>query len=272
VRQVVREHLLGVGATSSSQTHAGGVHDLLRARDGVGGGGQVVCRHGGEPTTAVAASCKTSCRLRESLSRSRRATCEHDAVSRICVFCGANPGGDPAFADTARALGAALAGAGHSLVYGGGRVGLMGILADAALADGGHVAGFIPQALVDREVAHTGLTELVVTDSMHTRKAAMCDRADGFVALPGGYGTLDEVLEILTWNQIGTIAKPVAFLDVGDYFGSLFAFFDDAVDAGLIKAEHRAMAQRASSVGEALAIAAGPAPVSPSKWTDPTVR
>jgi uncharacterized protein (TIGR00730 family) len=130
----------------------------------------------------------------------------------------------------------------------------------------------MPQALVDREVGHHGLTELLVTDSMHTRKAAMADHADGFIALPGGYGTLDEAIEILTWNQIGTIAKPVAFLDVGGYFDSLFRFFDDAVGSGLIKPEHRAMAQRAMSVEQALAIATGPPPSSPSKWTDPSVR
>lgn len=191
---------------------------------------------------------------------------------RICVFCGANPGNDPRFADTAAELGSALARAGVGLVYGGGRVGLMGIVADAALAAGGDVLGFMPQALVNREVGHTGLTELVVTESMHARKAGMDDRSDGFIALPGGFGTLDEVMEILTWNQIGTIAKPVAFLDVGNYFGSLFRFFDEAVDAGLIKPEHRRMAQRATSVGQAIEIATGRAPSSPSKWTDPSVR
>jgi len=174
-------------------------------------------------------------------------------MATICVFCGANVGGDPEFEAAAIELGAAIAAAGHDLVYGGGRVGLMG-------------------ALVDREVAHLGLSELVVTDSMHTRKAGMCDRADGFIALPGGYGTLDEVLEILTWNQIGSIAKPVAFLDVYGYFGSLFRFFDEAVDSGLIMPAHRAMAQRAATVADAIAIACGPAPVSPSKWTDPSVR
>jgi len=190
----------------------------------------------------------------------------------ICVFCGANPGRDPAFAAAAQQLGAGIARAGHGLVYGGGRVGLMGIVADAALGEGGTVVGYLPAALTDREVEHTGLTELIVTDSMHTRKAGMADRSAGFIAVPGGFGTLDEVVEVLTWNQIGIIAKPIAFLDVNGYFESLFGFFDDAVDAGLIKDEHRAMAQRATSVDEAIAIAAGPAPSSPSKWTDPSVR
>ena len=190
----------------------------------------------------------------------------------ICVFCGANPGLDPGIASVADQLGAAIADAGHGVVYGGGRVGLMGIVADAALREGGTVVGFLPEALTDREVEHTGLTELVVTDSMHTRKAGMADRAAGFIALPGGFGTLDEVLEILTWNQIGIIAKPVAFLDVGGYYESLFRFFDDAVAAGLIKVEHRLMAQRATTVDQAIAIATGAAPSSPSKWTDPSVR
>jgi uncharacterized protein (TIGR00730 family) len=193
-------------------------------------------------------------------------------MTAICVFCGANVGADPEFEAAAIELGAAVAAAGHDLVYGGGRVGLMGALADAALSTGGRVTGFIPRGLVDREIAHRGLSELVVTDSMHTRKAAMCDRADGFIALPGGFGTLDEVLEILTWNQIGVIAKPVAFLDVNRYFASLFRFLDEAVEAGLVMPAHRAMAQRAATAEDAIAIACGPPPVSPSKWTDPTVR
>jgi uncharacterized protein (TIGR00730 family) len=197
-------------------------------------------------------------------------------MASVCVFCGANSGDDPTLTAVAAELGAELARRNHSVVYGGGRVGLMGTVADAALAAGGEVVGYIPRALKDREVAHLGLSELVVTDSMHTRKQAMCDRADGFIALPGGFGTLDEVMEILTWNQLGTIAKPVAFLDVAmagtSYFEHLFRFFDTAVDAGLIKPAHRAMAQRAGSVADAITIATGPAPTSPSKWTDPSVR
>jgi uncharacterized protein (TIGR00730 family) len=194
------------------------------------------------------------------------------AVAKLCVFCGSNPGNDPAFAEAAIALGSAIAAGGHALVYGGGRVGLMGLVADATLAAGGDVYGYIPQALADREVAHPGLTELIATDTMHTRKAGMCDRADGFIALPGGFGTLDELMEILTWNQIGIIAKPVALLDVNGFYAPLFEFLDHAADTGLIKPAHRVMAQRAGSVAEAVAIAAGPAPASPSKWTDPTVR
>ena len=188
-------------------------------------------------------------------------------IKRVCVFCGANPGNDPAYAEAAEALGAALAQQGLGLVYGGGRVGLMGVLADAALSAGGVVVGFMPRSLVDREIAHTGLTELVVTDSMHTRKAAMAESADGFIALPGGYGTLDEVLEILTWNQIGVIAKPVAFLDVSGYYESLFRFFDDAENGGLVNPEHRAMAHRVANVQQAIDVATGPAPERVNKWS-----
>lgn len=206
------------------------------------------------------------------------------AISSVCVFCGSSSGAKPVYAEAARALGAALAERGLALVYGGSHLGLMGVIADEVMARGGKVIGVMPRAMVDREIAHLGLTELVVTDTMHARKQAMCDRSDGFIALPGGFGTLDEVMEILTWNQIGTIAKPVAFLDVSlggpvggpvggmAYFEHLFRFFDTAVDAGLVKPAHRAMAQRATTVVGAIAVATGPAPASPSKWTDPSVR
>lgn len=190
-------------------------------------------------------------------------------MGSICVFCGANPGTNGRFAEVAATLGRTIAEGGHRLVYGGGWVGLMGVVADAALAAGGEVVGCMPRHLVDREVAHRGLTELIVTDSMHARKAAMSERADGFIALPGGYGTLDETLEVLTWNQLGTIAKPVALLDTDHYFASLLRFFDEAVDAGLIMPAHRALAQHATTVDAAIAIATGPAPASPGKWTEP---
>ena len=187
------------------------------------------------------------------------------------MYLGANPGNDPTFEQVAAELGTAIATSGHRLVYGGSRVGLMGTLADAALAAGGEVIGFIPEHLVAREIAHPNLTELVVVSSMHARKAAMVEHADGFVALPGGYGTLDEILEVLTWNQIGTIAKPVAFLDVSGYYRSLFRFLDEATEAGLLMRAHRAAAQRAATGVEASAVATGPAPATVSKWTDPSV-
>lgn len=189
-------------------------------------------------------------------------------MSEICVYCGANPGVDPSFAQAAREVGRGIATAGHGLVYGGGRVGLMGILADSALEAGGSVTGFIPRALAEREVAHRGLTDLQVTDSMHARKAGMVERSDGFIALPGGFGTLDEVLEVLTWNQIGFIAKPVVFLNINSFFDGLFAFFHTAVTAGLLMPEHRAMAQLAETVEGAITLATSQAPDSPSKWTD----
>jgi len=193
-------------------------------------------------------------------------------MGTIAVYCGANPGNDPAYLDTAVALGSALGAGGHTLVYGGSRVGLMGALADATLSAGGEAVGFLPHSLAEREIAHTGLTELVLTSSMHERKAAMAERADGFIALPGGYGTLDEVIEVLTWNQIGTLVKPVVFLDVNGYYDLLFQFFETATGAGLLMPAHRNAAQRATTIDEALQIATGPAPANVSKWSDPTVR
>jgi uncharacterized protein (TIGR00730 family) len=181
---------------------------------------------------------------------------------RIGVFCGSNVGGSPKFVDTAQRLGSAIARRGLGLVYGGGHVGLMGAVADAALAHGGEVIGVITDQLVRAEIAHLGVTTLEVADSMHERKARMADLADGFVALPGGFGTLDETLEVLTWNQLGLIAKPVVFLDVDGYFSGLFDFFDQAVDASFIRGAHRMLAQRA------VAIATAPTPETPHKWID----
>ena len=184
----------------------------------------------------------------------------------MCVYCGSSPGFDPVFRQSADDLGRALGEGGHGLVYGGGHVGLMGVVADATLASGGTVVGVIPAALAARELAHDRLTELVVTSSMHERKAIMVDRADGFVALPGGFGTFDELFETLTWLQLGIHAKPVVLFDVAGFFGPLFALVDQAVTSGFLKAEHRAAAARATNVEEVLeALAAGPVP-SPTKW------
>jgi uncharacterized protein (TIGR00730 family) len=156
-------------------------------------------------------------------------------VNRVCVFCGASSGRLPAYADAARAFGTALAGRGLGLVYGGGRVGLMGAVADAALAGGGEVIGVIPQELVYRELAHCGLTELHVVGSLHERKALMAELADGFVALPGGFGTLDELLEQLTWSQLGLHAKPVGLYDVEDYWRPLIALARHATEEGFVR-------------------------------------
>ncbi len=157
-------------------------------------------------------------------------------MQRVCVFCGASSGRLPAYADAARALGAAAAARGTGVVYGGGRVGLMGAVADGALAAGGEVIGVIPQALVDRELAHGGLSELHVVGSLHERKALMADLADGFVALPGGFGTLDELLEQLTWSQLGLHGKPVGLLDVEEYWLPLIALARHATDEGFVRA------------------------------------
>jgi hypothetical protein len=156
-------------------------------------------------------------------------------VQRVCVFCGASSGRRPAYAGAARAFGAAAAARGLGLVYGGGRVGLMGAAADAALAAGGEVVGVIPQELVDRELAHDGLTELHVVGSLHERKALMAELADGFVALPGGFGTLDELLEQLTWSQLGLHAKPIGLYDVEDYWRPLIALARHATDEGFVR-------------------------------------
>jgi uncharacterized protein (TIGR00730 family) len=162
-------------------------------------------------------------------------------VRRICVYCGSSPGRDPAYADAAMAMGRTLAERGLGLVYGGGHVGLMGTVADAALGGGAEVVGVMPQALVDREIAHRGLTELRVVGSMHERKLLMAELADGFVALPGGMGTLEELFEVYTWTQLGVHAKPLAMLNVRGYYDRLVAFLDHAVAERFVTAEHRAM-------------------------------
>ncbi|MCU0636598.1 MAG: TIGR00730 family Rossman fold protein [Gemmatimonadaceae bacterium] len=169
------------------------------------------------------------------------------ARRRIAVFCGSNAGADPAFAAAAVALGQAIARDGHTLVYGGSRLGLMGQLADAAIAEGGEVIGVMPQALVDRERAHRGLSELRVVTTMHERKATMAELSDAFVALPGGIGTLDELFEIWTWRQLGFHGKPLVLFDVADYFAPLIDFLDRSVAAGFLRAEGRGMLRQATS-------------------------
>ena len=153
----------------------------------------------------------------------------------MCVFCGASSGRSAAYAASARAFGAALATRGLGLVFGGGRVGLMGAVADGALGAGGEVIGVIPQSLVDRELAHAGLSRLDVVGSLHERKARMAELADAFVALPGGFGTLDELLEQLTWSQLGLHAKPVGLLDVEGYWRPLIALARHATEEGFVR-------------------------------------
>lgn len=174
-------------------------------------------------------------------------------MKRLCVFCGSSPGHDPAFAALAAQLGRTLAQRRIGVVYGGGRVGLMGVLADAALAAGGEVIGVIPKALMDREHGHGALTQLRVVDSMHERKALMAELSDGFVALPGGIGTLEELFEVWTWAQLGIHRKPCGLLDVKDFFVPLVGFLDQVVDTGFLGATPRAMLTVSTSPDELLA-------------------
>lgn len=188
------------------------------------------------------------------------------AVAAVCVFCGSSSGRDPRYLDAARELGRALADGGHTLVYGGGHVGLMGVVADAVLAGGGEAVGVMTEHLVAAEVAHGGLTRLEVVTSMHARKARMAELSDGVVVLPGGFGTLDETFELLTWNQLGLVAAPVVFLDVAGYFDPLFAFVASSVAAGFVADTHARLARRATTAVDALAAALTPADPYAPKW------
>lgn len=162
-------------------------------------------------------------------------------MRRVCVFCGSNEGADPSFREAAVRLGKELAARELGLVFGGGRVGLMGVLADAVLAAGGEAVGVIPQSLERREVAHRGLTKLHVVGSMHERKALMEKLSDAFIAMPGGFGTLDELCEILTWRQLSIHDKPTGLLNASGFFDGFLSFVDHSVAQGFIKPEHRAM-------------------------------
>ena len=162
-------------------------------------------------------------------------------MRRVCVFCGSSMGAKPAYAEAARAMGTLIAQRGMGLVYGGGEVGLMGVIANAALAAGGEVIGVIPEALMRMEVGHPRLTELHVVATMHERKAMMAELSDGFIAMPGGIGTLEELFEIWTWGQLGIHPKPLGFLDVAGYYHTLHAFLDHMVAEGFVKDRHRAM-------------------------------
>lgn len=163
------------------------------------------------------------------------------ALKHVCVFCGSRSGVRPAYQAMARSLGTLLAEREIELVYGGGKVGLMGILADACLEAGGKVVGVIPRALMEWEVGHEGLTRLEIVDSMHTRKARMAELAEGFIALPGGMGTFEELFEILTWAQLGFHAKPVALLDVEDYYAPLVQMLERGFSEGFMKPENRGL-------------------------------
>ena len=186
----------------------------------------------------------------------------------ICVYCGSNPGSNPVYAERAAALGVHLAQQDIAVVYGGGNVGLMGVVADAALAAGGEVIGVIPEQLVGWEVAHTGLTRLEVVANMHERKARMFDLSDGFIALPGGFGTLDEMFEMLTWRQLGIGDKPCAFLDVAGFFEPLIAMMDRMVDERFLHADQRRDLWHGDDIEAMLSWMKSYQPAHAEKWLD----
>ena len=192
-------------------------------------------------------------------------------LRRVCVFCGSSLGARPDYVEAARALGTELADRGIGLVYGGAHVGLMGALADACRQAGGEVTGVIPASLVEAEVAHAGLADLRIVDTMHERKALMAELSDGFVALPGGFGTLEEFCEVLTWSQLSLhpTPKPCALFDVAGFYAPLVELFDTAADQGFIRPEHRGLVLVAADppgVIEALATWTAPPPT--RKWVD----
>jgi uncharacterized protein (TIGR00730 family) len=190
-------------------------------------------------------------------------------MRRVCVFCGSKTGNRPIYTDATRWLAVAVARRGLGLVYGAGHIGLMGVLADAALQAGGQVIGVIPQALVDKELAHSSLTEMHIVASMHERKARMADLSDAFIALPGAYGTADEMFEILTWAQLGLHAKPVGLLNVEGFFNPLLAWLDQAMGEGFLRESHRNMLMVGEDAEELLdrLMRAQPAEVEP-KWIE----
>ena len=175
-----------------------------------------------------------------------------NSMKRLAVYCGSSMGNDPAFRAAAQALGEAMAGRGVGLVYGGGRLGLMGVVADAVLGAGGEAYGVIPQALIDLEVAHSGLTELHVVANMHQRKARMTDLTDAFVALPGGIGTYDELFEAWTWNALGYHAKPFALLNVSGFWNEMTRFLDHATASGFMSGARRRQLLVAESIADVL--------------------
>jgi uncharacterized protein (TIGR00730 family) len=189
---------------------------------------------------------------------------------RICVFCGSSPGNDLAYADAARSVGQGLADNGCDLVYGGGRAGLMGVVADAVLAAGGKVTGVIPRALVNQEIAHSGLTQLLVVPTMHERKAKMADLADGFIALPGGVGTLEEIFEQWGWARLGIHGKPCAFFDVKGFFEPVRTMLNQMLRAGFMRKEHTDIITFASDLGQILEAFRSYEPPS-SRWFPPKV-
>lgn len=190
------------------------------------------------------------------------------ALRAICVYCASSPGDDPALSEAAVTLGTHLAAENIELVYGGGAVGLMGRIADTVMDAGGTVTGIIPTSLMPKEVAHRGLTELVEVTSMHARKAAMIERSDGFVALPGGFGTLEELAEVLTWSQLGLHAKPIGLVNVGGFYDGLLSFFDRAVADGVLKQSNRDLLLTSPDPVELVGLLQHHRPIREPKWSD----
>ncbi|KAF1065455.1 MAG: LOG family protein YvdD [Pseudomonas citronellolis] len=186
----------------------------------------------------------------------------------VCVFCGASPGASPIYQQAAENLGRHLAESGLRLVYGGGAVGLMGMVADAALAAGGEVIGIIPQSLEDAEIGHKGLTRLEVVDGMHARKARMAELSDAFIALPGGLGTLEELFEVWTWGQLGYHGKPLGLLEVNGFFDPLLTFLDHLVQERFVRPQHRQMLQRGATPAELIDALQVWQPLAAPKWVD----
>ena len=193
-------------------------------------------------------------------------------MKSICVYCGSNPGAKPVYVERATELGRRLASEGLRLVYGGGRTGLMGAVADGVLAAGGQVTGVIPQQLVDMEVAHAGVTTLEVVGSMHERKSRMFDLADAFVALPGGFGTAEEIFEMLTWRQLGIGKKPCAFLDVDGFYAPLIGMIDQMVEQRFLHPEQRQDLWYGDDAGQMLEWMRGYSPAQAEKWFNEKLR
>lgn len=189
-------------------------------------------------------------------------------MKTICIFCGSNPGAHPSYAEAAQEMGALLAEKGITLVYGGGKVGLMGILADAVLERGGKVIGVIPEFLALKEVAHPGLTELITVQTMHQRKEKMADLSDAFIALPGGMGTLEELCEILTWAQLGLHTKPFGLMNTEEYYTSLINFFDQMVAEKFLTADNRNMVLCENEAQALLTALESYDPPAREKWLD----
>lgn len=221
------------------------------------------------PVTSTKRPGKTAINLPPTATGKRPRGDYTDAMKRICVYCGSSTGRNPAFTRAAQTLGRALVAADCHLIYGAGNVGLMGVVADTVLQQGGHVTGVIPRHLMDKEVGHHGLPDLRIVDSMHERKAMMAELADGFIALPGGFGTLEELFEILTWSQLGLHQKPVGLLNTAGYYDHLLKFLDHMVAEQLLKTKQRALLLTDTEPGGLLGQLQGWRVEQHPKWIDP---